>query len=279
MTILLATDSSLSADPAILVQPAHAVLPLPLVDDGVAATILSAATAAEPFVVVVRPALARPARRAVVESFADPTAVIACVAALSQLGARLLVHLLTAVEAQYGTAAAAELAGPLTAAVESRLVLSTVSRLDDPAPSVAQHVRSWLPGATFQVLSGRRRAVLSGLAEAAGRRTPRTDELSLFASSAGCPPALREGARALAQLRPCVELPPWPEPGHETAGRWAELVTWSPSEVQAIVSRWVARTPVPCRWCARPSRLPVCASCGALAGPASPVPTEEAQPA
>jgi hypothetical protein len=276
MAVLLATDSSLSADPSLVVAPSYAVTPLPLLGDG-AADLLATATSSEPVLLIVRPAEWHKARRAVVESFVDPTAVLTCTVSLSQLGARLLAHLLVGVEQQHGTTAAAELAGSLTLALQSQLMLSNVARLDDPPPSIGQHLRSWLPRASFQVLSGRRRAVVTGMGEPTGRRVQRPDERSLFTSSAGCSPALREASRQLAHGRACDELPPWPEPERQTSARWAELATWSPGEVQELVAAWTTRPVAPCRWCHRPSTLPVCASCGALLRPVLPVTRDKVQ--
>lgn len=254
MTVLLATSSSLEADPTLLVDAAMAVVPLPLTSVGRAADLLAAATPADPILVLVRPADRRSARRAVVESFTDPAAVIERQAAVSQLGARLLAHLLMGVEAEHGAVVAAELVEPLAGALDCRLVLSSVAKLDDPSPSIAQHVRSWWPKACFQVLSGRRRLVHSGPAEPPGRRGSRPDELALFASAATCRPVVREQARGLATDRPCRELPPWPEVARETAAGWVELVIWSPSEVQEIVAAFTGQGSSPCRWCGRPVR-------------------------
>jgi hypothetical protein len=212
----------------------------------------------------------KPARRAVLESFADSTALVLLITSLHQVGARVLAYLLAEVSSEIGPARAAELFPVLEAALDDRVLVPTVARLEDPVPTVAQHLRSWIPGSAFEVSAGRTRGVRS-----APGRVARGVSHAVMACHGRAAAALERPARTLAGPFLWREVPAWSEPSNAAAASWAEVVLWSAGEVDHIVAAARRRELAPCRWCGAQISFPRCVFCGSDSRSLIVVPTQE----
>lgn len=133
--------------------------------------------------------------------------------------------------------------------VRTAAVLDTVAKLSDPAPSLAQHIRSWFPRSCFVVSPSR--TVASGTAARLAWQTAMMDA----AGAPGTPLVCDHGGPAeYADLLPAgvQALEAGQQRPVETWGarRWLE-VSWLPAEPERILERLAGDVWGACRNCGR----------------------------
>lgn len=155
-----------------------------------------------------------------------------------------------------------ELAVRIAAAVRTAAVLGDVSRLRDPAPGLAQHARSWVPGGCFlispdaPVLSGR-----AAVQEAWESLLAGTGALRLATASAG--ERLASFVAALPEGTVVVEPPPGARSERWGARAWLEL-SWLDQDPDAIRQGLPEDDGGRCDNCQRRTLTTVCAYCSAV---------------
>lgn len=151
----------------------------------------------------------------------------------------------------------------IDSALSTVALVDSVAQLEHPAPSIADHAASHLPGSRFLVLSDR---VVRG-----GRPQ------SIFAAGGTkCFAAASRDAVAQEWRRELIESVRSPQvmtvsdpaPSWWRARKWAEVSTIT-EPVGQLLDRIAAALPVAsCRWCGRQSAVTApCCFCGAGAGP------------
>lgn len=155
-----------------------------------------------------------------------------------------------------------EFAVGVAAAVRTAAVLGDVSRLRDPAPGLAQHARSWLPGACFlvspdaPVLSGRVAVQEAWEGLVAGTGALRLATASASERFASFVAALPEGTVV-------VEPPPGVRSERWGARAWVEL-SWLEGDPDAIRRGVGEGDAVRCDNCRRRTLTSVCPYCSAV---------------
>jgi hypothetical protein len=185
--------------------------------------------------------------------------------------ASLLALLTEVLEAgRFGPGDVLEVLTALRAVTTTLVITDSVGKLEQPVPSLWQHLRSALPGARFVIdLPGQR--VLSG--ELAVQQLPRVHAAAVALASADDERSItwRAALRALAGTAPLVELPsvdrsanPW------RTRRWAEFTGLAVpvDEFAARLNTYLVRRP--CPGCAEPVSGMGCPLCGVVCAVPSP---------
>ncbi|MFD1506521.1 hypothetical protein FE374_15965 [Georgenia yuyongxinii] len=173
--------------------------------------------------------------------------------------ARILVAscLLALPLARYASAPA--VAARAAGRVRTRLALSSVSRLGNPAPTLRQHVRGWLPSTAFDVdiTAGEVRETRSVVWPVAP-----ADVVVWDAS-----PERRRLTVTLEPARdPDLTLPARPQAPAWRAREWAEA-SWLDRTPDVVAREILAALPArPCPMCDRPATGPRCIFCGNTGG-------------
>lgn len=190
---------------------------------------------------------------------------------LPPLGARVWSDLLSGVAEEHGAGAALAAAPLLEPLVEHRVVLGSVARLDAPAPSLRQHVRSWVPGSVFTLTS------TTSPAASIEDGPPRLDPVSggaaltLIRTGEAAPAAVTSAVQeVLTGVGDVLSLVPAPSGADPWDGGAVELVQVVWESVASAVRHAVAVALEPCPWCATPApAAATCAFCGHAVGAAA----------
>ncbi len=188
---------------------------------------------------------------------------------LPPLGRRGLVEVLGSMSGSFSAGQLLVVCEALERTMTAGAVLGSVTRLADPGPSMAQHVRSWLPSGRFVVLTHPHRSVttLTGL-DTAGVRLPELDVPVYFART-GDDAATAAAADELAQRltgapATVVEAPA------ESRRRWGtrRYTEFSalPQDITVLV-RTALDAAAACRSCGAPVAWTSCRFCHAAAPP------------
>ena len=255
-TVFHASHDAPDADPTAAYSRDLAVETLPLSQPDVCVRRLSA-SAPQPTLVVTDPRGADALRRITAQaSLSADIAVAVSVVRLPNLASRLLTSIAASEAHSTGLPNAVALADLAPRFLHSEVLVPSIGQLDSPSPSLAQAVRSLLPGAKFIVVTGARDEVV----DPAHRRPP----------EGYVPLACTSSSQLLPWMQQLVDgadsrfsrVPPWEAAAPYGNSQWAEIVWWDPASVE-VWSEQVRAVRFPtCHWCDHPRIRDVCAFCG-----------------
>ena len=189
--------------------------------------------------------------------FMEPMAAVVSVR-LPRLATRLLAGIVNSEAQASGVPNAVVLADAGTNFLLSEVLVSSVKKLDDPAPTLVQTARSMFPGGQFVVTTG----VESGVAAVSSRHLPEGFSPLACCATENLPDWMSRQLEATASEAMLSRLPAWDGVMLFGNTQWAEFVSWNVGLVRLWSNEVRNRTFDSCHWCSQPLVRDVCAFCG-----------------
>lgn len=249
--------------PLAVTDPVFGAPLVPLDDAGRAVEALRTAGRDEPIALLCGSGDVPAAERLVLEAFPVPDAPVAVVPLrLTPTGLRVAAGTLALIGREAGAGGVLRAAREAERAVTCHVVVDRVAGLSEPAVSLAQHLRSWLPGSRFVVRTGPRGRVLTGVAPLASALGSR----AAVATSPKPPAWLEDAVRTVCDEREVQVAAGLPPVAPLDTRTWADIATWDDAALAALPAH--AAPAVDCAWCGRPSLPEACPFCGFAGGSA-----------